>query len=75
MVDIDELVRYLSDKGFSCQKSPIDLFRIISVKLTISGKSIELIHILTDEITGLPVFSLSSPNDSGQLAHVSVIFV
>jgi hypothetical protein len=72
MVDIDELVKYLCNKGFNCQKSPIDLFKIISVKLTISGKSIELIHLLTDEITGLPVFSLSSPNDSGQLAHVSI---
>jgi hypothetical protein len=72
MVDIDKLVQHLSDRGFSCHKSPIDLFKIISVKLTISGKPIELIHLLTDEITGLPVFSLTSPNDNGQLAHVSI---
>ncbi|MBA6256449.1 MULTISPECIES: ThiF family adenylyltransferase [unclassified Colwellia] len=72
MVDIDELVEHLCSRDFNCQKSPINLFKIISVKLTISGKPIELIHLLTDEITGLPVFSLFSPNDSGQLAHVSI---
>jgi hypothetical protein len=72
MVDIDELVQYLFSKGFNCDKSFIDDSNFISVKLTISGKAVELIHLLTDEITGLPVFSLSPPNDSGQLAHVSI---
>lgn len=72
MVDIDELVQHLCDKGFNCQKSTIDEFKIISVKLEITDKPIELIHFLSDEITGLPVFNLTSPNDYGQLAHVSI---
>lgn len=72
MADIDSIVQYLLEKGFNCQKSPIDLFKIISVKLTISSKPVELIHFLTDEITGLPIFSLSSPTEYGQLAHVSI---
>jgi hypothetical protein len=72
MVDIDELVQHLCSKGFDCQKSLIDELNIISIKLDISDKPIELIHFVSDEITGLPIFSLSSPNDYGQLAHVSI---
>ena len=72
MVDIDELVQHLCSKGFNCQKSPIDEFKIISVKLEIADNQIELIHFISEEITGLPTFLLSSPNDHGQLAHVSI---
>jgi len=72
MVDIDELVQHLCSKGFNCEKSFIDDSNFISVKLAISGKTVELIHLLTDEIIGLPIFLLSSPNDYGQLAHVSI---
>jgi len=72
MVDIDELVQHLCSKGFNCQKSLIDEFKIVSVKLKIVDKPIELIHFLRGEITGLPTFFLSSPNDYGQLAHVSI---
>ena len=72
MVDIEELVQYLCSKGFDCQKSPIDVFKIISVKLEIADNKIELIHFLSEEITELPTFLLSSPNDHGHLAHVSI---
>lgn len=72
MVDIDELVQHLCSKGFNCQKSPIDELKIISVKLEIADNQIELIHFISEEITGLPTFLLSSPNDHGQLAHVSI---
>lgn len=72
MVDIDTLVQHLCSKGFNCEKSPIDDFKVISVKLNVAEKSVELIHYLSDEITGLPVFLLSSPNEYGQLAHVSI---
>lgn len=72
MVDIDELVLYLCSKGFNCEKSFIGDSIFISIKLRISGTTVELIHLLTDEITGLPIFILSSPNDYGQLAHVSI---
>ena len=72
MVDIDELVQHLSNKGFHCQKSHINELKVISVKLSIADQPIELIHYLSDEITGLPIFLLSSPSDYRQLAHVSI---
>lgn len=70
MVEVNEIIEYLNRKGFDCQKMVFEGCDAITVKLDIVGKPVELIHIVTPEITNLPIFLLSAPNDFGHLAHV-----
>jgi hypothetical protein len=73
MISADEIVQYLCSKGINCQKLVVGDKDIISVEFKVEDTVIELLHFPSKEITGLPAFYLSSPNDFGHLAHVTIV--
>ena len=72
MIVSEEIVEHLSSRGFDCKALDFNGVGAIAVSLEIAEKKIDLIHILTSEITRLPVFLLTNPRDVGHLAHVLI---
>jgi hypothetical protein len=73
MISVDEIVEYLCNKGLNCQKLTVNGEELITIKLEIENKLVELVHFYTKEIAGLPMFYLSSPSEFGHLAHVTIV--
>lgn len=72
MFEADEIVNHLNKSGYSCDKETLAEQEVIVVKLDIGDRVVELVYILTDEITNLPAFILANPSDFGHLAHVTI---
>ncbi|ELV8750298.1 ThiF family adenylyltransferase [Vibrio vulnificus] len=70
MISVEKIADYLNSKDFDCRVINFNEIDVISVKLEIEHKQIELIHFPTSEITHLPTFLLRKPSDVGHLAHV-----
>ncbi|MCA3899860.1 hypothetical protein JKP31_00890 [Vibrio vulnificus] len=70
MISVEKIADYLNSKDFDCKVINFNEIDVISVKLEIEHKQIELIHLPTSEITHLPTFLLMKPSDVGHLAHV-----
>ncbi|WP_053109801.1 ThiF family adenylyltransferase [Thiopseudomonas alkaliphila] len=72
MINYDDIVRDLEDRGYRIEESIFLDQSCLTVTLNIDNNKIELIHFKLNQLTEMPSFFVKNPLALGRLAHISL---
>lgn len=68
-MNYSSIIDHLASCGYQVSATEFCLIPAINIQCSIAGHDITLLHLKSEELTGMPSFYLKSPKEYGRIAH------